>query len=97
MLDNIGGERGICLASQGSDHVLVFYLCDLHNIQGSHSNFILKFPVFSLSDRKFSCANLRVTITYTKLTWQTYPLSKINWIFFEIFAAKIEISFTFRI
>ena len=42
-------------------------------------NCIFKFPVFSLSDRKFSLCQFTwfVTCTYTKLTWQTYPASKI--------------------
>ena len=41
------------------------------------------FPVFSLLERKFSlCQFTRfVTITYTKLTWQTYPASKTIWKF----------------
>ena len=34
-----------------------------------------------------------VTITYTKLAWQTYPASKK---FLGIFSANIEISFSFR-
>ena len=47
-------------------------------MQGPHSNCILKFPVFSLSDRKFFLCQFTwcVTITYTKLTWQMYPSSK---------------------
>ena len=41
-------------------------------IQGTHSNCIFKFPVFSLSEGKFSlCQFTRfVTITYTKLPYQ---------------------------
>ena len=41
--------------------------------QGTHSNCIFKFPVFSLSNWKFSLCQftLFVSITYTKLTWQT--------------------------
>ena len=43
-----------------------------------HSNCIFKFPAFSLSNCKFSLCQFTwfLTITYTKLTWQTYPLSK---------------------
>ena len=60
----------------------------------------LCFPCFFfLSNCRFSLCQFTwlMTITYTKLTWQTYPPSKINWKFLEIFTAKIEISFTFRI
>ena len=63
--------------------------------QGTHSNCIFKFPVFSLSDRKFSLWQFTwfVTITYTKLTWQTYPAPQK----FESFRHKYWNIFTFRI
>ena len=40
------------------------------HLQGTHSHHMF-FPVYSLSNRKFSPSF--VTITYTKLTKQTYP------------------------
>ena len=45
--------------------------------QGTHSNCIFKFPVFSLSNHKFSLCQFTqfATIIDTKLTWQTYPAS----------------------
>ena len=52
--------------------------------------------MFSLSDCKFPLCQFPwfMTITYTKLTLWTYPASKY---FGGIFAANIEMSFTFRI
>ena len=52
-------------------------------MQGTHSNCIFKFPVYFLSNRKFSKCKYTsfVTITYTKLTKQTYPASKNKWKF----------------
>ena len=43
-------------------------------VQGTNSDCIFKFPEFSLSNRKFPLCQftLFVTITYTKLTLQTY-------------------------
>ena len=44
-----------------------------------------KLPVFSLSDRKFSLCQFTgfMTITYAKLTWQTYPAKNKNWKFLQ--------------
>ena len=52
-------------------------------LQGTHSNYIFKFLVFSLSNSKFSWCQFMwfVTITYTKLTWQTYQALKQKWRF----------------
>ena len=49
-------------------------------IQGTHSNCIFKFPVFSLSDDKFSlCEFTRfVTVTYTQLTHQAFKKKRFS-------------------
>ena len=50
--------------------------------QGTHSNCVFEFPVFSLSDRKFSLCQFTwfVTITYTKLPYPEPPKKwKFSW------------------